>query len=269
LLLVSPFARLYPALRRTWQISRYALRRPVTHPGDFAGLARLADADGLFLDVGASSGTSAMSFRAFNRRTPILSIEPNRILEPELRFLKRIMPRFDYLIAAAGDQRAGIAMYVPFYKGVPLTAYAAVSREDLLSEDSGLHDWLGERVASRHLRVEQVTSPMLRLDDLDLSPAVIKIDVEGSEFRVLDGLSATLERSHPILLVERSKDFDLIRRFLADRGYGPYCYRRDIEEFVPFGQLCEGPNVFFLPGKGPPPGPPPPHAAGGGGPATA
>jgi FkbM family methyltransferase len=269
LLLVSPLARLYPALRRTWQISRYALRRPVTHAGDFAGLAQLADADGLFLDVGASSGTSAMSFRAFNRRAPILSIEPNRILEPELRFLKRIMPRFDYLIAAAGDRRAEIALYVPFYKGVPLTAYSAVSREDVLSEGSGLRDWLGERVASRDLRVEQVTSPMLRLDDLELSPAVIKIDVEGSEFRVLEGLSATLERSHPLLLVERSKDFELVRRFLADRGYRPYCYRRDIEEFVPLGQLCEGPNVFFLPGKRPPPSPPPPRVARRRWPATA
>src|SRR5829696_2958408 len=118
-LLLSPLARLYPIARRGWQISRYALHRPVTHGGDFAGLARIAQRDGLFLDVGASSGTSAMSFRVFNRRSPILAIEPNRLLEPELRFLRRIVPRFDYVIAAAGDERGTVRMYVPFFKGVP------------------------------------------------------------------------------------------------------------------------------------------------------
>jgi FkbM family methyltransferase len=246
LLLLSPFARLYPGLRRMWQILRYALGRPVTHGGDFAGLGRLAATDGLFLDVGASSGTSAMSFRVFNRRSPILSIEPNRILEPELRFLKRIVPRFDYRIAAAGDERGTISMYVPVYNGVPLTAYSSASLEDLLSEGSGLRDWLGERVASRHLRIEEVTSPILPLDDLELSPAIIKVDVEGSELPVLRGLAATLERSHPILLIERSRDFEEIRRLLGDRAYRPYCYRPDTAEFVRFGQRCEGPNVFFL-----------------------
>jgi FkbM family methyltransferase len=229
-----------------WQVSRYLLRRPVTHGGDFAGLARLAETDGLFLDVGASSGTSAMSFRVFNRRSPILSIEPNRVLEPELRFLKRIVPRFDYLIAAAGDRRGTVSISVPSYRGVPLTAYSSASRADLLSEDSGLRDWLGERVASRHLRVEEVASPMLPLDELELSPAVVKIDVEGSELSVLRGLSATLERSHPSLLVERSRDFEEIRQLLGDRGYRPYCYEPDREAFIPFGPPCTGPNVFFL-----------------------
>jgi hypothetical protein len=93
----------------------------------------------VFLDVGASSGTSAMSFRVFNRRNRILSIEPNATLEKELRFLKRIVRGFDYRIAAAGDQRGTITMYVPFYRGVALTAYTASSREDVMGERGGLH----------------------------------------------------------------------------------------------------------------------------------
>src|SRR4051794_26780286 len=124
LLLSSPLIVVYPALRRAWQISRYMLRRPVTHGEDFAAFARFPERAGLFLDVGASSGTSAMSFRVFNRSSPILSIEPNAMLERELRFLKRIMPRFDYRIAAAGDRDGTIELFVPIYRGVPLTAYS-------------------------------------------------------------------------------------------------------------------------------------------------
>jgi hypothetical protein len=95
LVISSPLVRGYPAMRRTWQFSRYVLRRPVTHGGGFAGFAKFPERTGLFLDVGASSGTSAMTFRVFNRQSPILSIEPNAILDKDLRTLKRIVRGFD------------------------------------------------------------------------------------------------------------------------------------------------------------------------------
>jgi FkbM family methyltransferase len=246
LLLSSPLVRAYPAVRRAWQISRYLLRRPITHGEDFAAFARFPARPGLFLDVGASSGTSAMSFRVFNRRNPILSIEPNATLEKELRFLKRIVRGFDYLIAAAGDQRGTITMYVPFYRGVPLTAYTASSREDLMDERGGLHDWLGDRMSRPEFHVQEVTAEVFPLDDLNLSPAFIKIDVEGSELQVLRGLSATLESRHPILLIERSRDFEAIRELLKANGYSAFGYRGDVGRFVPFDSLGDGPNVFFM-----------------------
>jgi FkbM family methyltransferase len=246
LLLSSPLVRAYPALRRAWQISRYLLRRPITHGDDFAAFARFPERTGLFLDVGASSGTSAMTFRVFNRRNPILSIEPNAILESELRFLKRIVPRFDYVVAAAGDQRGMMTLFVPFYRGVPLTAYSSLSRDDLMDERGGLRDRLGDLMDGRDFHVEEVTAAVLPLDDLMLAPDFIKIDVEGGELRVLRGLADTIERSRPILLVERSVDFEAIRELLRESDYLAYSYRADIARFVPFDSYPPGLNVFFL-----------------------
>ena len=246
LLLSSPLVGAYPTLRRAWQLSRYLLRRPITHADDFVAFARFPERTGLFLDVGASSGTSAMSFRVVNRRSPILSIEPNAVLEPELRALKRIVPRFEYRIAAAGDEEGVITLYVPVYRGVPLTAYSTVRQADLMDERGGLREWLGDRVGGPHFRVEAVTAPVLRLDDLALDPAFVKIDVEGGELRVLRGLVRTLERSRPVLLIERSGDFETIRELLARQGYEAYSYRRDRERFVPYQVPAPGPNVFFL-----------------------
>jgi FkbM family methyltransferase len=182
----------------------------------------------------------------FNRRNPILSIEPNAILERELRFLKRIVPRFDYRIAAAGDEPGTMTLFVPFYRGVPLTAYSSSSRDDLVDERGGLRDRLGDRVDSPDFHIENVTAEVLRLDDLALSPDFVKIDVEGAELRVLRGLSDTLERSHPILLIERSGDFPAIRDLLAASDYLPYTYRRDVGRFVAFEAVSPGANVFFL-----------------------
>jgi FkbM family methyltransferase len=188
-----------------------------------------------------------MTFRVFNRQSRILSIEPNAILEKELHSLKRIVRGFDYLIAAAGDQRGTLTMYVPFYRGVALTAYTALSRDDVMDERGGLHDWLGDRMSTPDFHVQEVTAPVLPLDDLNLSPAFIKIDVEGSELRVLRGLATTLERSRPILLVERSRDFETIQQLLDASDYRPYSYQADVGRFVPFVADSAGPNVFFMP----------------------
>ena len=176
----------------------------------------------------------------------ILSIEPNATLEKELRFLTRIVRGFDYRIAAAGDRRGSITMYVPFYRGVALTAYTASSLEDVIDERGGLHDWLGDRMRTRDFHVEEVTAEVVPLDALDLSPAFVKIDVEGSELRVLRGLAATLERCQPILMVERSGDFEAIQQLLESRGYSAYGYQADAGRFVPFTSAGAGPNVFFM-----------------------
>jgi FkbM family methyltransferase len=61
----------------------------------------------------------------------------------------------------------------------------------------------------------------LAIDEYNL-PRVdfIKLDVEGMELDALEGASKTIERSLPILLIERIKsNAEQISRWLAERGY--------------------------------------------------
>lgn len=76
----------YKWARRIFMLTHFAARQP--HEPDFSVFAT-SPSTGLFLDVGANSGMSALSFRIYNRRMPILSVEANPYLEPDLRFLKR------------------------------------------------------------------------------------------------------------------------------------------------------------------------------------
>ena len=56
---------LYRLARRPYAAARYALRRP--HDPDYGAFALFPDRRGLFLDVGANAGMSALSFRVFRR----------------------------------------------------------------------------------------------------------------------------------------------------------------------------------------------------------
>ena len=208
--------------------------------------AELPDRDGLFLDVGASSGSSAMSFRLFQRRSPILSIEPNPVLERDLRFLRRILTRFDYRLLAAGDRRGAVDLYVPTYCGVPITAESSLAREAVM-ESPSLRRLLGPRMSSEYFSISRHTVEMRPLDDLELEPAVVKIDVQGSELSVLRGLRTTIERHRPVLLLEKSHEFQEVCRFLAERRYQAFVYVAGDKRLEPYRDDASAWNVFFLP----------------------
>lgn len=233
--------RLHSAARRSFVLMRYLARRP--HDPDFAAFAILDARDGTFLDVGANSGLSALSFRIFNKHTPILSIEANPFHARELGWLKRWLPRFDYRILAASDTEESLELHVPFYRGVPLTgeASAAGHREEDLAW------WVEKHLGGKEspmFRTESVRVLARPLDALQLTPSLVKIDVEGLELHVLRGLDDTIRRCHPTFLIEVSANFDDIAAHLATYGY-------DAQRFDPATRsLAAGRgrvNAFFVP----------------------
>jgi FkbM family methyltransferase len=61
----------------------------------------------------------------------------------------------------------------------------------------------------------------LKLDEFGLPRVdLIKIDVEGMELEALEGASEMIDRSHPIMLIEKIKaDAGKLRQWLESRGY--------------------------------------------------
>jgi FkbM family methyltransferase len=61
---------------------------------------------------------------------------------------------------------------------------------------------------------------LVAIDALDLRPpTVVKIDVEGSELAVLEGMTATLERHQPAVICEVHGTHEAFAAFMRDRGY--------------------------------------------------
>jgi FkbM family methyltransferase len=216
---------------RIWQIGWWAAHRfrfLLPHDPSFHALRHFIRAapQGLFLDIGANDGISALSFRRFDRNYRIFSLEPNPLLEPKLRQIKHSDPHFDYLIAGAGSERGTATFYVPRYKNVLLHTFSSAAMHQVRQ---GIRTVFGNFIADR-IKLTSVKSEIVRVDDLALSPTIVKIDTEGFEHEVLGGMQKTIARSRPFIMLEAAwGDRDRISRFFEARDYtvGTYDTRSD------------------------------------------
>ncbi len=205
--------RLYTAVRRTCARAEFALGIP--HEGDFRLFSVLDGEDGLFVDVGANAGQSARSLRIFNRSLSILSFEPNRALEADLDFTRRLLgPSFEYRMIGLSDAPGTIALFVPRRRAIAQTAWATADRA-LLEK----HRRTIEAAIGGPFEISETTIEVVRFDDLNLRPSVIKIDVEGSELSVLHGMQRTLRNDGPLVLLESNGHSPEAARWLVGLGY--------------------------------------------------
>ena len=159
-----------------------------------------------------------MAIRAFNQANPILSIEANSANVPSLSFLKRRLDGFDFLISGVGREAGPIVLYVPSYKGWPLRSFASLDKTEAL--EIGRQGMFTSSFDQSRMAFEEVPVDSVTVDSLGLDPAFVKIDVQGSELDVLDGMRETLDRSKPLLLLEcEPKTRDAILSLLEELHY--------------------------------------------------
>jgi FkbM family methyltransferase len=209
------------------------LRRP--HERDFKVFRHLDVDHPLVLDIGANRGQSIMSIWVTCRRPRVIAFEPISGLADRLR---RSAPpgleRVEQFALAEAEGEAQI--HIPVYNGYVYDGLASLREDDAR--------WLDEdrmyRYRPERLEILTETVKIRTLDSFDLSPDIIKIDVQGGERKVVEGGLATIERSRPILLIEAPPVgvIDVVHRF----GYQPYAFTGR--------QLVEGeqgdPNTLFL-----------------------
>lgn len=230
----------YEALRRPYAAMRFWLKRP--HDPDYGVFGLFRDHAGVFLDVGANAGMSALSFRVFNRTSPIVSIEPNPFHERDLRFAGRLAKPFSYRMWAAGSDDGTMTLHVPIYRKVPLTTEASLLRDEV-ADSVNLRARLGSRLDSSDFEIVSCEVPVRRLDSLAVDPAFIKLDVQGFEHEALLGLEQTIIRTRPVLLIETPRS--RVRELLGALSYEPQTYLPSEHRLVP--ERPGGLNTVFLP----------------------
>jgi len=197
------------------------MRRP--DDPDFLAFRQLSVGDhGLILDIGANGGQSAIAFSFLFPHHRIVSFEPNPALWPDLDFIRRLIgDRFSYEKLALAEQPGSMKLFVPCVRNFPVTTRASLSRSAAEQQRDLLKDQGIGGVELRETMVE-----VAQADSLGLLPDIVKIDVEGFELDVLKGMQRTLERCHPVLLVESNERDAACRALLESLGYS-------IERFDP------------------------------------
>lgn len=206
---------------------------------DFDAIGLFPDNKGvLILDIGGNQGAAIDVFLKKNKNCRIYSFEPNPYVFRKACSRFKSNDRVKIFCFGLGERECVSKLYVPVYRGYEFDGLGSLSSD---FDDS----WLSEKLFfynKKFLHLREVNCEIKRLDDLDLEPFFMKVDVEGFELEVFVGAEETIKKTQPIILMESGDKDDVIRKFLAQFGYKLYRYYK--------GKFIEGergsPNSFFM-----------------------
>ena len=175
----------------------------------------------VYVDIGSNRGEALTSMLIMDKsKTKIIGFEPN------LETFKRLD---DYLCKeknvvlhnlGLGDSRSSAKLYTPIYRKWIFDGLASFKYEDA-------KNWLQNRIYcynENFLSISESICKIEKLDNFELNPYFIKIDVQGFEPEVLQGAKETLTKHTPILLIEAlNKE---CTEYLKGFGYKFYSFEK-------------------------------------------
>jgi len=206
-------------LRARGLVQTIARLRGTVHEDDFRAFERFDLSSPTVVDVGANRGQAIDSFfGVLGTDTTIVAFEPNLELAAYLAKRYRRLS-VDVHECGLADEVGSMRLYLPRYGRTVWDTRASLDLAVAQNAFSPDEFW---RYSERRAGVEERLVAIARLDDFDLAPQIVKIDVEGSEDAVVRGGTQTIDRYRPVILAEGGLLADL--ELLRDLGYRPYRY---------------------------------------------
>lgn len=212
-----------------------AFRRP--YQPEFAGLRALLVHDPLVLDIGCNRGISIETILAMRPDARVIGFEANALLAADTKKWFAGEPRVEIRPVGLGDRAGSMDIYVPRYRNYRFDGLGSFDRS--LAEKVLVNDYV-YGFDPRRMQIETVRSAIERLDDLKLSPAVIKLYVQGYEEQVLDGAAETIRSNEPVILAASGRPE--IDAKLRSKGYKRFQWSKG--RFVP--EIDGGYCVYYM-----------------------
>ena len=196
-------------------------------PNEFAFLDRYLQPGMTFIDAGANEGIyTIFAEERVGGNGTVWAFEPSR------REFQRLQSNVDLNASLNGSPRATVRLFPFALADRPGKAELTIAG----SEHAG-HNTLGAFAYEGVAIEEKQIVDLRRLDDVvaEEPPSridVIKLDVEGTEMRVLEGAESVLQRYRPVLLLEVSQasldhqdtSREKLLGFLRARDYSLYLF---------------------------------------------
>jgi FkbM family methyltransferase len=181
---------------------------------------------GDFVDVGAHVGLYALTAAKAGARQ-VLALEPN----PDAR--RQLLRNVEL------NECSGVVVRDRAAAGEPGRAVLHVPS----TPDPSFSSLAGGRFAEGEPLEVEVTTVDAEVEELRLRPTVVKIDVEGGELGVVEGMRRTVREHRPVVLVEvNAESAPAVARTLE--GYSGFRVGRRLEPLASGRGLF---NALFLP----------------------
>jgi FkbM family methyltransferase len=196
---------------------RRTLRIP--HERDFEILKLIDFTDRVFVDVGANRGQSIDSAKVTRPDVRIVSFEPHPQLAKRLSRIYGNDPTIVIRGVGLSDRPGEFKIFTPTYRGYVYHGLSSLSYQSASNWISGDTVFFFD---ASHLRIDEAVCSITTLDSENLAPGLIKIDVQGTEGKVIRGALNTIERYKPVVLVERDVGMGEVRELLGALNYAEY-----------------------------------------------
>jgi len=172
----------------------------------------------VIIDIGAHWGESTITFRKFYPKNKIISFEPNRHIFKKLeKNTKKLNVKiFNYGIGKKKEDY----LFFPYYKNQQLSLWGSQNLKNLKKRIKQF-TYLDPRKIK--FKMEKVI--FKKFPNVNYKIGIIKIDVEGEEFKVIHLLSSIIEKNKPLLFVEyHENNFKKVFYFLKKKNYRSYYF---------------------------------------------
>ena len=183
---------------------------------------------GMFLDIGANIGSYVyVASRHISQKNSI-AFEPQQAYAERLRAL---FPRIVVETIALSSKPGEAEFKIPEIRGVPYPTRGTLEHFTEEGESSAQYQKVSLMPLDAYVAKHKITSL-----------SVIKIDVEGHEYSVLEGARTTLQTLQPILIVEieqrhYEESVEKIFSYLKDLGYEGWFYDLAENTFAPLSEF--------------------------------
>lgn len=164
----------------------------------------------VFIDIGSNRGEAILSMLIVSDFScNVIGFEPNPLVFKKLENYYNGNEKVMVHNLGLANKNQELDLFVPFYRKWMFDGLSSFKYE---SADN----WLRTRLwgfQEKNLNIKKVKCKVGRLDDFQLNPYFIKIDVQGYELEVLKGSVDTLKANKPILLIEslNAETMDFLR----------------------------------------------------------
>lgn len=194
-----------------------------SHEPEVALVSQLLPSGGVAVDVGANEGLWVYHFQKI--ASEVIAFEPSCALANNLQRKSADNVRVERI--ALSNEPGTAKLRFPQKQ----RAWGTIEATNRLHRTD-------RKVISQSVDVRTLDSYELPRVDL------IKIDVEGHEFSVLEGAGETLERCRPAIIVEVEEDHNPgsvanVRRFLENRGYHGFFFDEGLRPIEQFDQTSD------------------------------